>query len=176
MPTEYDEWLQKWDEMFQYTCQWLPVYPTYRNAVRGIEPATGPPDSELSAMADLRVLLGSDSLSDLLEKIYQHYDAGHTDALFRVSRELDEERAWRLKQILQHYEVPFFEGPLLSRIARNRACAAGKAGIRRISRACYRLGANIDVDKLARHDIGNAHLPPIYWHPLIMVQSSLLKW
>ncbi|KAJ7830122.1 hypothetical protein B0H13DRAFT_1916060 [Mycena leptocephala] len=63
----------------------------------------------------------SDSLLELLEKIYQHYD------------------------------VPFFEGPLLSQIARNRACAAGKAGIRRISRACYRLGADIDVDKRARH-------------------------
>ncbi|KAJ7812418.1 hypothetical protein B0H13DRAFT_2471137 [Mycena leptocephala] len=110
----------------------------------------------------------TESLLDLLEKIYQHYDAGHTDALFRVSRELDEERALQLKQILQHYEggplvlkntathftppcSTIFEGPLWSRIARNRACAAGKAGIRRISRACYRLGANIDVDKLARH-------------------------
>jgi hypothetical protein len=49
---------------------WLYTNP---NTVRGIEPATDPPDSELSAMADLKVFEGEDSLLDLLQEIYHHY-------------------------------------------------------------------------------------------------------
>ncbi|KAJ7866130.1 hypothetical protein B0H13DRAFT_2561617 [Mycena leptocephala] len=110
---------------------WLPVDPTNRNAVRGIEPATGPSDSELAVMANLHICpyLEEPSLLTLLKKIYQHYD------------------------------VPFSESPLLSSTARERICVAGKAGIVRICEACYRLGANIDVDRLVRQtltdEIGN---------------------
>jgi hypothetical protein len=52
---------------------WLPLDATNCNAVRGIEPATGPPDSELAAMADLQIICTSDSLLDLLRKLYQYY-------------------------------------------------------------------------------------------------------
>lgn len=51
---------------------WLPVDPTNRNA-SGIEPATGPPDSELATMTDLRVFIFGMRLLVLLEEIYRHY-------------------------------------------------------------------------------------------------------
>ncbi|KAJ7912172.1 hypothetical protein B0H13DRAFT_2007964 [Mycena leptocephala] len=134
---------------------WLPVDPTNRNAVRGVAPETGPADSVLLVMSHLWISVRSDSLLELLEKIYQHYDVGHSDAFFRVSRGLAGNQALRLKRILRRYEggphlfvVPFSERPLVSSTARERICAAGKAGIIRICEACYRLGANIDVDRL----------------------------
>ncbi|KAJ7873942.1 hypothetical protein B0H13DRAFT_1894767 [Mycena leptocephala] len=145
---------------------WLPVDPTGRTAVRGMEPATGPPDSELSAMANIPRDAWSYSLLDLLEKIYDHYDAGYSDAFFRVSGGLAENQASRLKQILQRYDgginLPFFKGSFVSSTAREGMCTAGMAGIRRIWKACRRLGANINVDKLARcdwpnHDSALAH-------------------
>lgn len=101
---------------------WLPVDRINRRVVRGIAPETGPADSELFSRTRRRISGGSDSLLELLEKIYQHYDgtsisllrmimhpepqrtAGHCDALFRVSSGLLEEEASRLKRILQRYE------------------------------------------------------------------------
>ncbi|KAJ7912181.1 hypothetical protein B0H13DRAFT_1875113 [Mycena leptocephala] len=136
-----------------FSVPWLRVDRRNRNTVRGMDEIA---DSELSAMADLRISIGSDSLVVHLEKIYQYYDAGHPDALFRVSRQLDEERASRLKQILQRYEVPFSERPLFSSSANKRICAAGKARIIRISEACHRLCANTDFEKFGGHYLAQA--------------------
>ncbi|KAJ7912176.1 hypothetical protein B0H13DRAFT_1875107 [Mycena leptocephala] len=90
-------------------------YPMFTAA----RPYTGLADSELSAMADLRMPFGSESLVVHLEKIYQQYN-GST--------------VLRITIVEQH--------------ARERICVAGKAGIIRICEACYRLGANIDADRL----------------------------
>ncbi|KAJ7912183.1 hypothetical protein B0H13DRAFT_2660217, partial [Mycena leptocephala] len=163
--------LYGWSDYYRQP-DWLSVDPTNRNAVRGIEPATGPPDSELSAMTDLRRSERSHSLLTLLKIIYWDYAAGHPDALFRVSqrvpreearphfgitRGLNKETASRLKQIFRCYEVPFSERPLSSSTARERICVARKAGIIRICEACYRLGANIDVGGLVRQDLALTH-------------------
>jgi hypothetical protein len=68
-----------------FSVPWLPVDPTNRYAVSGIVSATGPPDSELSAMADLQRSRWSHSLLDLLKKIYWDYDGTPVFLLIRMS-------------------------------------------------------------------------------------------
>ncbi|KAF7356387.1 hypothetical protein MVEN_00971300 [Mycena venus] len=138
--------------------RWLPLDRTNGNTVGEIEPAAGPLDPELSAMASLPTFQASYSLLDVLEQIYQDYAAGYPNAPYRVnSASLCQEEWERVEKILHRYGVPFarlLDVP--TGAPRQRICDAGMAGITRIRKDCYRLGADIDVNALVLRDIALA--------------------